>query len=31
MFFFEAVIKIETTAPGQAILEIFQEDLKGPD
>lgn len=31
MFFFEAVIKIETTAPSQAILEISQEDLKGPD
>lgn len=30
MFFFEAVIKIETTSPGQAILEISQEDLKGP-
>lgn len=31
MFFFEAVIKIETTAPIQAILEISQADLKGPD
>lgn len=31
MFFFEAVIEIETTAPSQAILEISQGDLEGPD
>lgn len=31
MFFFEAVLKIETTTPSQATLEISQGDLKGPD